>query len=246
MEGKIDISLKADKLFSFFGFNITNTLFTSVIFSVILFLIVYFAVRKFNLRPTKFQLVLEFLIMGGYKFSLEALGDEKITKKIYPILATFFIMILSFNLMKFIPGIESIKFGGHHLFKSVHSDLNMTLALSVVAWIMVQFLGVFILGIWKYGGKFIQIVLIKGWIPMINPIGLLELISEVAKMISLALRLFINILVGGVLIILLQNVSHYFVPTIGMLFEVFVAFLQAGVFALLTLFYIKLAISESH
>jgi len=72
------------------------------------------------------------------------------------------------------------------------------------------------------------------------------MVSEIAKMFSLSFRLFINILVGGILIMLLQQISHFGVPIIGMMFEIFVAFLQAGVFALLTLFYIKLAISEPH
>jgi len=83
-------------------------------------------------------------------------------------------------------------------------------------------------------------------LPIINPLGVLELISEVAKVVSLSFRLFVNILVGGILIMLLQELSHFMLPVIAMLFEVFVAFLQAGVFALLTLFYIKLATDEPH
>jgi F-type H+-transporting ATPase subunit a len=73
-----------------------------------------------------------------------------------------------------------------------------------------------------------------------------ELISEIAKLISLSFRLFGNILVGGILLMLLASVSHYLLPLPVMFFEIFVAILQATLFAVLTLFYIKMAISEPH
>jgi F-type H+-transporting ATPase subunit a len=58
--------------------------------------------------------------------------------------------------------------------------------------------------------------------------------------------LFGNILVGGILLALLASVAHYFLPLPVMFFELFVAFLQATLFAVLTLFYIKMAVSEPH
>ena len=78
------------------------------------------------------------------------------------------------------------------------------------------------------------------------PLGLIELISEIAKLVSLSFRLFGNILVGGILLMLLASISHYFLPLPIMFFEIFVALLQATLFAVLTLFYIKMAISEPH
>jgi F-type H+-transporting ATPase subunit a len=77
-------------------------------------------------------------------------------------------------------------------------------------------------------------------------LGLIELISEIAKLVSLSFRLFGNILVGGILLMLLASVAHYFLPLPILFFELFVAILQATLFAVLTLFYIKMAISEPH
>ena len=146
-EEGFNISLKADHLFDFLGLPISNTFLTGLVFSVLLFLLLFFVVRKFKLRPSKFQVGVEFILSSGYDFTKETLGDEKLARKVYPLIASLFIVILFFNLAKFIPGMESITFGEHHLFKSVHSDFNMTFALGVVAWVAVQLLGVFILGL---------------------------------------------------------------------------------------------------
>ncbi len=246
MHEGINVSLKSDILFYLWGFPISNSLLASFFLSILLIFLFFWTTKKFNLRPNKFQLIIESIVYFGYDFVRDALGDDKIAKKVYPLIASLFFVILFFNLAKFLPGMESLRFGEHHLFKPVHSDINMTLALGIVAWIVIQFLGIFVLGIWKYGKKFLQFHLVKGFIPVINPIGLLEIISEVAKAVSLSFRLFMNILVGGVLILLLEQVSHLGIPVIGMIFEVFVAILQAGIFALLTLFYIKLATDEPH
>ncbi len=245
-EEGLKVSLKSDILFNFLGFPITNTFITSLLLSFLLIFFVIFIIKKSDLRPSKLQLVMEFFIAGGYDFTKQSLGDEKLAKKVYPLIASLFFVILFFNLTKFIPGMESITFNGFHLFKPVHSDLNMTLALAVVSFIAIQALGIIILGFWKYGNKFIQPKLLWGFLPILNPLGILEAVSEFAKIISLSFRLFVNIFVGGVLIILLQELTHFMLPIIAMMFEVFVAFLQAGIFALLTLFYIKLATLEPH
>jgi len=104
----INVSLKADPLFDIFGFTITNTFLTSILLSVLLIAIVVFVVKKSSLRPSKFQLVLELLINGGYNFTKDTLGDKETTDKVYPFLATLFFIILFFNLMKFLPGMESL------------------------------------------------------------------------------------------------------------------------------------------
>ena len=240
-EKGLAVSLKSDILFHIGSFPVTNTFTASLLLSVLMILFVVFVVKKSDLRPSKLQLVTEFFIAGGYDFTKETLKNDKLAARVYPLIASLFFVILFFNLTKFLPGMESIKFNGEDFFKPVHSDLNMTLALGIVAWIVVQFVGAYILGVWKYGSKFINFKK-----PLTIPLGLLEIVSEVAKMISLSFRLFVNILVGGILIMLLQQLTHYMLPVVAMLFEVFVAFLQAGVFALLTLFYIKLATDKPH
>jgi F-type H+-transporting ATPase subunit a len=142
----ISVALKSDILFNFLGLPITNTFITSLLLSFLLIFFVIFIIKKSDLRPSKLQLVIEFFIAGGYDFTKQTLNNDNLTKKVYPLIASLFFVILFFNLTKFIPGMESITFGEHHLFKPVHSDLNMTLALSIVSFIVIQALGILVLG----------------------------------------------------------------------------------------------------
>ncbi len=240
MEG-IQVNLKADIIGNLWGFPITNTFATSIIGSVVLILLVIYLNRKISIIPSRFQLVVEYLTEGVRNYVDEVLEDKKVSRKVFPVILSLFIFILFLNLFKFLPGTESILYNGVQLLRPAHSDLNMTIALAIVSFIIIQVLGVTVLGFWKYSSKFINLKK-----PASIPFGLIELISEIAKLVSLSFRLFGNILVGGILLLLILQVSHYVIPLPVIFFEIFVAFLQATLFAVLTLFYIKMAISKPH
>ena len=237
----IVVKTKPDVIGEIGGVPVTNTFLGSILWGVVLIVLLVTASRKLKLVPGKSQLAFESMIQGIYNYVADTLNNEKVTKWAFPLILSLFLVILFFNLVKFIPGTESIFFNEYQLFKPIHKDLNMTLALSVTAVIFVQIIGIMSLGFWKYWSKFINFK--KPW----NiPIGLLELISESAKMVSLAFRLFGNMLIGGILLLLAGQVSHYLLPVPVLLFEVFVAILQAGIFSVLVLMYIKLATEEPH
>jgi len=236
-----DVQLAPHIFTTFMGVPITDSLITIVFGSLLLILLVWWASSHFSIVPSKPQIILEEIVSFGRDFVIETLGNEKVGKKVYPLILTIFIFILFFNLIKFIPGFELLTFNGHHVFRAIHSDLNITVAMALVSFFIVQFLGIYLLGFIKYGSKFINF---KKWTMI--PIGIIELISEVSKVISLSLRLYLNILVGGILLLLLSSVSHLLLPLPMMFFEIFVAILQAAIFSILTLLYIKIAISEPH
>ena len=77
-------------------------------------------------------------------------------------------------------------------------------------------------------------------------VGIIEFFSELARLVSFSFRLFGNIFAGEVLILVVGYFVPYFLPVPLMAFEVFVGFIQAAIFALLTLFFIKIAITEPH
>ena len=77
-------------------------------------------------------------------------------------------------------------------------------------------------------------------------VGIMELLSEVARLISFSFRLFGNIFAGEVLIMVAMAFLPGLLPVPLMVFEVFVGFIQAAVFALLTLFFVKIAVTEAH
>lgn len=237
----IHISLKPDIIGQVGPLPITNTMVGSLLGSVLLIVILVGLTRKLRLVPTKPQMVFESLVQGMYDYVRNTLENDKVTAWAFPLILSLFIFILFFNLVKFIPGTESVLFDGVHLFKPIHSDFNMTIALSLVSVIFIQFVGMFSLGFFKYWSKFINFKK-----PATIPIGIIELISEAAKLVSLSFRLFGNVLVGGILLLILAQASHFIFPVPVMLFEIFVAFLQAGIFSILTLFYIKMAIDEPH
>lgn len=240
--GEFHVALKADTLWMVGNYPVTNSLLTSVFGSVILVLLVLALSLRLRMVPGKMQSLFELIIEKGYDFTLTTLdGNESIARKTFPLVASLFVFILFFNLIKFIPGFESLKYNGLHFFKPIHADFNMTLALGITAFIFVQVMGIFVLGVLKYATKFINIKK-----PLTIPLGVIELISEAAKLVSLSFRLFGNILVGGILLLLVAHTMHFVAPVPVMLFEVFVALLQAGIFALLTLIYVKLAIDEPH
>ena len=123
----------------------------------------------------------------------------------------------------------------------MNTDLNVTLALAIIAVLVIELGGIAALGIIKYGGKFINF-----HSPLDFAVGLVELIGEVARLISLSFRLFGNILAGEILIVVVTHFAPYMAPVPLMMFELFIGFLQAAIFALLTLFFIKLAVTDAH
>ena len=142
-------------------------------------------------------------------------------------------------------GVESVVFhtaGGETVpfLRAINTDLNIPLALAIIAFITIEVTGIMVLGFWKYVGKFLNF-----HSPIGLFVGLLELLSEMIRLISFSFRLFGNIFAGSVLVMIITFLAPYAVPAPFMLFEVFVGLIQAAVFALLTLFFIKLAIMDT-
>ena len=126
--------------------------------------------------------------------------------------------------------------------RSAATDLNMTLALALVSVFLTQYFGIKALG-FRYFSKFIAIDFSKGAFEgFINLfVGILELISEFAKIISFTFRLFGNVFAGEVLLGVMAFLIPYLVslPFYGL--ELFVGFIQALVFMMLTLVFFSLS-----
>ncbi len=124
-------------------------------------------------------------------------------------------------------------------FRSSASDLNFTLALAIVAVVLVHILGVAAIGAGKHISKFFTL---KS--PLDFFVGILEFISEIAKMISFSFRLFGNVFAGEVLLVITAFLVPYLVPVPFLALEIFVGFIQALVFAMLTTVFISIAVSN--
>jgi F-type H+-transporting ATPase subunit a len=143
--------------------------------------------------------------------------------------------------------------GGEHVeayhvlpyFRTPTSDINTTLALALITMFMVQVFGVRALG-GRYFYKFVNIPELKrgGLGYMMFIVGFLELISEVARILSFTFRLLGNIFAGGVLLLVMTFIVPFFIPMPFLGLELFVGFIQALVFAMLALVFMNMAMAS--
>ncbi len=232
------IVLKPDILGYFQNFPITNSLVTSWIVMAILIVVAIVVRLKVSLVPTsKFYSVFEVIVEEGYN-TVENLAHSK-TKIFFPILMTFFFYILFGNLLGLFPGFGTITYHGHHVLRSINSDLNMTLGLALTSAAFTHGYALYYLGIVDY---------LKKWFTL-NPIflfvGLLELVGEVTKIVSLSFRLFGNIFAGEVVLTTIASIFAFVIPLPFYFLEIIVGFVQAAVFMMLTLVFMVL-LSEKH
>jgi len=167
------------------------------------------------------------------------LGSMKKAEQYFPLVATIFVFIMFSNLSGILPGVGSIFIERGHeeisLFRSPAADLNFTLAFAVISVIVTNIIGMVAVGVFPHIGKFLNF---KN--PIMFFIGILEFVSEIAKVISLSFRLFGNVFAGEVLLIIVFFLAPYIVPLPFLFLEIFVGLIQAFVFAMLTLVSISL------
>ncbi len=232
------IVLKPEILGFYKNFPITNTLLVSWTVTLVLILVSIITRISIKIIPGSLQNVLELVIDGGYQM-VRDLTDDKKTKVFFPFMMTFFLFIITSNWLGLLPGFGTITFRGVPLLRGINSDLNMTLALALVSAIATHILAVKYLGIKSY---------LLRWVAL-NPIflfvGILEIISEFTKIISLSFRLFGNIFAGEVILTTISSIFAFVLPLPFYFLEIIVGFVQAAVFAMLTLVFMVL-LSEKH
>lgn len=228
---------------------ITSTLLTSWLAMAILIMTAVFLKGRLRALPGKFQSMVELIIGGLYDFTEQTLENKAAAQKYFPVLMTIFLFLLVMNWTGLLPGVTSIGlWEGHgdsqHLipfFYPPATDLNIALAFAFIAMVVIEFAGIVALGAFKYGGKFINFSS-----PLNFVVGIIELISEIGRLVSFSFRLFGNIFAGKTLLTVALFFAPLLVPVPILIYETFVGFIQAGVFMFLTLIFIKLAVAEPH
>lgn len=244
-ESGLHIVLKPEVLGHLWGLPITNSLITAWGVTIFLCTTAFIVGRRPSLIPAPVQNFFEAIFEFVLSFMEETLGSRTLATRYFPLITTIFLFIFFSNLFDFLPifGSFGLYHEGHfvHLFKPVNTDLNITLALAIVAVFSIQFAGIVALGAWRYAGKFFNFSSLLNF-----TVGLIEFVSELSRFVSFSFRLFGNIFAGEVLLAVIGLAVPYALPVPMMAFEVFVGFVQAAVFALLTLFFIKLAVAMPH
>jgi F-type H+-transporting ATPase subunit a len=258
---------------------LVNTLPTLGVTLVLLIVIAYFTNRSLkqsaqtDLVPREIGNVVESILEVLYNLT-EGSAGTKWARAIFPWFATILIYVLFANLLKLVPGFESIGVlheshgeGGHHIspfvgnwslftheegeyilapfFRGISVDLNFTVALALIAVVMIQVIGFRAQGA-GYLSKFFntrRMFKVPFFGAMDFLVGLLELISELSKILSFAFRLFGNMFAGIVLVAIVAGLLGRFsiLPAMVMMFELFVGVIQAFVFGMLTMVFMAQA-----
>src|SRR3989338_6383569 len=233
------IVLKPEILGYFKSLPITNTLLVSWMAMAVLTIVSIIATWRVKIIPSGLQNFAEAVIDWGYS-TVEGLSGKK-TKVFFPLVMTFFLFILTVNWMGLLPGFGTITYKGEPLFRSINSDLNMTLGLALLSAFLTHFFAIKYLGIKNYLKKWFSLEMFGVFLF----VGLLELVGEFTNIVSLSFRLFGNIFAGEVVLATISNIFAFIVPLPFYFLELIVGFVQAAVFMMLTLVFMVL-LSEKH
>ncbi len=226
---------------------ITNTLLNTALVDTVIVSGVIFVNKNIKKIPGVFQNIIE-LVVDGFHGLVTSIAGEKNTKKIFPFFFTFFIFILIANWSGLLPGGESLGLlhHGHEgieiasFNRNLTSDLNATLALAIISLVATHAMSIKTLGIKEYLGKFFSLN------PILLFVGVLEIISEFTKIVSLSFRLFGNIFAGEVVLGTISKLFAFIFPLPFITLEIIVGLVQALVFSMLTMVFMSILMTSHH
>jgi F-type H+-transporting ATPase subunit a len=245
------VSIKAETVANIYGFPLTNSLITSLIVTALFALLAMY----YNAEAKKKDKSLAFYAIQGTMDALNGLFNSILGNKakvFFTLLASFFFFIILNNWFGLLPGVNSYYVEPTYissetamvkddkaysekvpLLRAATADLNTTLALALITVIFTQVMGFKYLGAAEHLSKYA------------SGIGVLEAFSEISRILSFAFRLFGNIFAGEVMLAVVSFLIPFLTPPFFLL-EVFVGFIQAVVFTMLSAVFINMAISKHH
>ena len=242
----IEIHVGSQPLFHIGSFPVTNSMLTQLISVVLLFAAFSYVVSKVKQgKYNRFVGLAQWTFEGMLSQVYGVIPDKEVARKVAPLaLSIFFVMLFGYW-MSVLPGLDSIKWNGVPVLRAVNADLNFTFAVAFIVFIVVQYMAIRAHG---------SVGNLKRYFrnPIKDPIGafegILELIGEFSRYAALSVRMFGNAFAGEILLVILTVLTG-FIAAIAlppfMLFELFIGFIQAYVFFMLTIIFTSLAI-ESH
>ena len=221
-----ELGLVHQLLIPVFGYTITLNLNVIVMtWIVIIFLVFFgmFAARKREIIPPPLQVLGELFVEQFYKLTEDALDREQ-ARKYGPLVCALFMFLLLSNWLGIIP----------HLAEPT-KDLNTPLSLGIMGFVIAHYAGIKSKGFKDYAKEYFQPIF------FMMP---LNLIGELAKIISISFRLFGNIMGGSIIILVVSYLSYSVIlpPFLNAFFGLFVGTIQAFVFTMLTVVYISVQV----
>jgi F-type H+-transporting ATPase subunit a len=262
---KPHVQLPAETVFHLFGFGVTNSIIASWITIIVLVGITYAVTHRTRLVPSRLQSLIEFALEWMLNLCKDVAG-EKNGRRFFPIITTIFLFVLMNAWLSLLPGFGSILITGPEgepvpLLRGANTDINLPLALALISFVFVEYLGITSLGGLHYMKKFINVgQFFRGvgqlfkfrlkagfsgiFYGAINIfVGVLEALSELIRIVSFTFRLFGNMTGGEILILMMMFLAPWVIalPFYGL--ELLVGLIQAIVFGGLTLVFATVAVT---
>jgi F-type H+-transporting ATPase subunit a len=209
-----------------FGHDIALNLEVIVMTWIVFFVLIVFgflAARKRGILPTRMQVVGELIVTQLYELTEDALGKEK-SKTYAPLICALFMFLLLSNWIGIVPHLEEPT-----------KDLNTPLSLGLMGFFIAHYAGIKTKGFKEYSKEYFQPIF------FMMP---LNVIGELAKVVSISFRLFGNIMGGSIIILVVSYLTYSILlpPLLNAFFGLFVGAIQAFVFTMLTLVYISVQV----
>jgi len=258
---ELNISLSPEVIFNIGWFPVTNSFLWTLALSLILMAAAVIVGKRLKMVPGGTQNFIELILEESYSFVKSVIGTDEKAKKVFPLVFTMFLLILLANLATFIPGQAAVSVakenGSVPLFRAIMADYGLVFVLTMVTIVLTQIVAIIASGPFGYVGRFVNVsgikkffkeaargrfkfgILAQGFLDLF--LGLMDVVGEIAKIISLSFRLFGNIFAGEVLGAVMLFLAPFFAPLPFMFLGIMTAIVQAFVFAVLTLIFITMA-----
>lgn len=248
------VSVKAQRMFHFGPLPVSNSMITSWVVALVVIAVIRLMVRKPQLRPSRGQVVIEHLVQGVLDLTSPIVGS-KVAKATFPLLVGLFTFILLQNWSGLFPGVGTVMMRDHatgewmEFVRPGNADLNMTFALSIVAFVawlyfIIRYAGFRVIIRDLFGNKAdrseVPFVLYIFLYFVFFGVGLIEIISIMFRPVSLSFRLFGNVFGGENLMHSMSNICQWGLPIPFYFLEMLIGLVQALVFTLLVSVYIGL------
>ncbi len=241
------VYITPEKIFTFHGIVITNSVFYGWVSGMILIVTFVLIARRVTVRPKGG--IIQFVEVGiTYMSNLieSSFEDPERGAKYVPYFISLFFFLLFNNWLGLLPGVgEAFQSHGNPLLRSFTGDLNATLAVGVVTMGLVYIASIKEVGLKEYLKHFFVGNPLN---PMYLFLGLIEMLTDTTRVISLSLRLFLNVTIGEIVIAVFAYLGGFFAPLTAApftLLELFVSALQAYIFVLLSVMYLAITVNHA-
>ena len=236
------VSFAAEPVFRLGFFQVTNTILDTLLVDGIIIAASIYVKKHMQLIPGIFQNLMEMVIDTFYNL-VDSIAGER-AAKIFPYFMSFFLFILIANWTALLPGFNVLGIKEHGglvpLLRGATSDVNVTFGLAIISIVATHIFSIKTIGIREYLSRYLSLN------PVFLFIGILEIISEFTKIVSLGFRLFGNIFAGEIVLGTVSGLFAIVAPLPFLMLEVIVGFVQALVFAMLTLTFMTILSTPHH